>query len=57
MEQSQNCTYRYVKNEVYTDKFDYLIKLPFFDQDSVVHIFNDTDCRSIQFVEQYVSGS
>jgi hypothetical protein len=23
----------------------------------VVHIFNDTDCRSIQFVEQYVSGS
>lgn len=51
MEQSQNCKYRFVKNEVYTDKFDYLIKLPFFDQDSVVHIFNDTDCRSIQFVE------
>ena len=47
MELSQNCKYRTIKGEVYTDKFDYLIEIDFFDKDSVVHIFNDNDCRSI----------
>lgn len=57
MESSANCKYRFIRHEVYTDQLDYLVSLPFLDKISTVHIFNDTDCRSIQYIEQYVEGS
>jgi hypothetical protein len=51
MDLSQGCKYRTIRSEVYTDKLDYVIDIPFFNKDSVVHIFNDHDCRSIQYIE------
>lgn len=57
MEDASNCKYRFVKHEIYTDQLDYNISLPFLDKISTVHIFNDTDCRSIQYIEQYVESS
>ena len=51
LQDSQGCRYRSVYMDRYTDKFDYLIESSFFDKDAVVHIFNDFDTRSIQYVE------
>ena len=56
-EKSSSCIYRTIRGEVYTDIYDYNLSLPFLDKDATVHIFNDFDCRSIQYVEQYVEGS
>ena len=57
MELSSHIIYRTIKSEVYTDKHDYILMLPFIDNVSTVHIYNDYDCRSIQYIEQYVEGS
>ena len=51
MEQSASLKYRTIKYEMYTDDNAYLLSLPFMDKISTVHIFNDHDCRSIQYIE------
>ena len=40
-----------------TDKLDYVITGNLFDPDNTMMIFNDLDCRSIQFFEQVVRGN
>ena len=52
MEQSANLKYRAIKSGIYTDDHAYILSLPFLDKISTVHIFNDFDCRSIQYIEQ-----
>lgn len=57
MEQSACLKYRAIKSEIYTDDHAYILSLPFLDKISTVHIYNDFDCRSIQYIEQRVAGS
>lgn len=47
MEVAQNCLYRSVTQDIYTDQLDYIIEHDFFDKDATICIFNDLDGRSI----------
>jgi len=57
LEVTMTLKYRVVENSWYTDRFDFKLTGNFFNRDKVNHIYNDHDCRSIQYFECTTGGS